>query len=178
MDAHQSLTALNAALDDIRLSPKDWGRVELIVCRPSVGDRKILDEGRLDPAVGLTGDRWATGDSAEYPNVQLTLMNTRAVAAIAQSKHRWPLAGDQLFVDLDLSLVNLPAGTRLQVGAAEVTVSAEPHTGCKKFIARFGVDAQKFVNSPEGRALSLRGINARVTVPGTVKTGDRIVVIR
>ena len=178
MDAHRSLDELNGALDLIRRSPKDDGRVELIVCRPSVGDRKVLDEGRLDPAVGLSGDSWGTREPHPDAEIQITLMNSRAVAEIAQSRHRWPLAGDQLFVDLDLSLANLPPGTRLSIGDAVLRVSAEPHTGCRKFIARFGVDAQKFVNSIEGRTLNLRGINARVVTAGVVKPGDAIVVHR
>ena len=178
MDAHRPLSALAAALDRIRESPKDDGRVELIVCRPDFDDRKVLDEGRLDPVVGLVGDGWSVRDKHPDPDVQLTLMNARAIAEIAQSKHRWPLAGDQLFVDLDLSLANLKPGTRLQIGTAVIRVSAAPHTGCRKFIARFGVDAQKCVNSPQGRALNLRGINARVVTGGVVKPGDRIVVMR
>lgn len=178
MDAHRSLDELNAALDHIRQSPKDEGRVELVVCRPAVGDRKVLDEGRLDPAVGLSGDSWGTRERHPDAEVQITLMNARAIAEIAQSKHRWLLAGDQLFVDLDLSLANLPPGTRLTIGTAVLRVSAEPHTGCRKFIARFGVDAQKFVNSVDGRKLNLRGINARVVTAGVVKTGDAIVAHR
>lgn len=178
MDAHRTLEELNATLDHIRQSPKDLGRVEMIVCRPSTGDRKMLDEGRLDPSVGLAGDNWSVREPHPDAEIQLTLMNARAIAEIAQSKHRWPLAGDQLFVDLDLSLANLPPGTRLSVGSAVLRVSAEPHTGCRKFIARFGVDAQKFVNSVEGRRLNLRGINARVITGGVVKPGDSIAVLR
>jgi MOSC domain-containing protein YiiM len=101
-------------------------------------------------------------------------MNARAAAAVAQHRERWPLAGDQLFVDFDLSLANLPAGTRLLVGGAVLEVSAKPHTGCSKFVSRFGVDAMKFVNSPVGRSLNLRGINARVLQPGVVRVGDTI----
>jgi MOSC domain-containing protein YiiM len=86
----------------------------------------------------------------------------------------WQLAGDQLFIDLDLSEENLPPGTQLAMGTAVIEVTAEPHTGCGKFIARFGVDAVKFVNSPIGQRLRLRGVNARVVRSGRIRVGDSI----
>lgn len=175
---HLGAAALRAGLDHIRQSPKDTSLVELIVCRPSTGDRKVLDEGRLDPAVGLAGDRWVEGDARHSPGTQVTIMNSRAVALVAQSKHRWPLAGDQLFVDLDLSEANVPPGTRIVVGTAELEVSTEPHLGCRKFVERFGRDAMTLFNSPEGRALHLRGIYARVVKAGTVKVWDAVTIVR
>jgi MOSC domain-containing protein YiiM len=104
--------------------------------------------------------------------MQLNLMNARAIALLAQEKDRWSLAGDQLYVDLDLSEENLPPGTQLAIGAAIIEVTDQPHTGCKKFMARFGADALKFVNSPVGKGLHLRGVNARVVQPGAIHTGD------
>jgi len=101
-------------------------------------------------------------------------MNARAAALVAGSRERWPLAGDQLYVDLDLGLANLPPGTRLYVGSAVIQVTAEPHRGCGKFSRRFGVDAMRWVNSAVGRELNLRGINARIVRPGTVRPGDPI----
>ena len=101
-------------------------------------------------------------------------MSSRAAALVAGDRERWPLAGDQLYVDLDLSDENLPPGTRLALGSAVLEVTDEPHTGCKKFTARFGLDAMVFVNSPVGRALNLRGINARVVESGTVRVGDAV----
>jgi MOSC domain-containing protein YiiM len=106
--------------------------------------------------------------------MQLNLINARLIALLAQDKARWPLAGDQLYVDLDLSEENLPPGTRLTIGAAVIEVTDQPHTGCKKFAARFGADAVKFVNSPEGKALHLRGINAKVVQGGTIRAGDTV----
>ena len=140
--------------------------------RPAEGEREVLQEGVLDTA-GLVGDRHAQHESAP-PGTELTLMNARVIALIAGDRERWPLAGDQLYVDLDLSPENLPPGTRLEVGSAVVEVTDVPHTGCAKFTERFGSAAIRFVNSPSGRALRLRGMHARVIEPGTVRPGDSI----
>ena len=99
-------------------------------------------------------------------------MNSRAVALLAQSPERWPLAGDQLYVDLDLSPANLPPGTRIEIGEAVIEVSDKPHRGCKKFAERFGLDALRFVNSEVGYSLNLRGINTTVIRAGVVRPGD------
>jgi hypothetical protein len=172
------LSSLESGLDAIRQSPKDGGVLQLIVRRPQVNVREILETGILDVAEGLMGDSWSqrgssrsrTGES--HPDMQLNITNARAIALVAGSRDRWSLAGDQLYVDLDLGADNLPAGTRLAIGSAIVEVTAVPHTGCGKFAARFGVDAVKFVNSPVGRQLNLRGINARVIQPGIIRVGD------
>ena len=169
---------LEAGLEEIRRSPRDEGVLKLIVRRPAIDEREVLEEGKLDPVEGLVGDSWSirgssrTSDGSSHPDMQLNLMNARVIALVAQEESRWQLAGDQLFVDLDLSEENLPAGTRLAIGTAVIQVTDQPHTGCKKFVSRFGVDAMKFVNSPTGRRLHLRGINARVVQPGVIRTGD------
>jgi hypothetical protein len=174
------MTALEQALADVRRSPAGAGTVELIVRRPALEERELLEVAELDPVEGLVGDTWSTRpssrtpDGSPHPDMQLTLMNARAVAAIAGPRERWPLAGDQLYVDLDLSPAALPPGTRLLVGTAAVEITAEPHTGCGKFVRRFGVDAAKLVNSPAGRELNLRGVNARVVAAGEVRVGDAI----
>ena len=171
---------LEAGLPEILASPKDGGVVKMIVRRPDVGEREVVDSGELDLAEGLVGDNWRsrgsgqTQDGAAHPEMQLNLMNSRVIALVARSEDRWALAGDQLFVDLDLSKENLPAGTRLAMGSAIVEVTAVPHLGCRKFVARFGLEAMKFVNSRRGKKLCLRGINAKVVKPGHVGTGDRI----
>jgi hypothetical protein len=176
----RSTPELEAGLASVRASPTDGGVVELIVRRPEVGAREVLTEGELDLLDGLRGDGWRqrgssrTPDGAANPDAQLTLMNSRSAQLIAGSVERWPLAGDQLYVDLDLGEGNLPAGTRLALGSAIVEVSPLPHTGCQKFAERFGPDAARFVNSPAGRALNLRGINARVIAPGRVRRGDTV----
>ena len=177
---HLTMAELEAALDTIRQSPKDHGLLELIVRRPQIGARDVLEEAELDPVVGLVGDTWSTrssrrsADGGPHPEMQLNIMNARVVALVAQDKTRWPLAGDQLFVDMDLSEANLPPGMRLQIGTSVIEVTAEPHTGCGKFTERFGPDATMFVNASERRDLHLRGINAKVVTPGRIRVGDRL----
>jgi hypothetical protein len=174
------LASLLQGLDDVRSAPKDAGTIELIARRPAENEREVLDEAELDPAAGLIGDCWrvkgskSTPDGTAHPHMQLTLMNARAAALVAGPRERWPLAGDQLYVDLDLSKANLPPGTRLELGSAVIEITDIPHTGCGKFSQRFGVDAMKFVNSVEGRKLNLRGVNARIVNGGTVRTGDAV----
>jgi MOSC domain-containing protein YiiM len=174
------LIHLEESLDHIRDAPADCGTVELIARRPAVDEREVLTEGWLDVREGLEGDTWRVRGSSRNPDggpdldAQLTLMNARAAAVIAGERERWPLAGDQLYVDLDLSLSNLPPGSRVQIGSAVIEFSTPPHTGCAKFSARFGVDALRFVNSATGRELRLRGANCRVVVAGTVRPGDAI----
>ena len=177
---HLSMAELEAGLDEIRQSPQDQGSIAMIVRRPETGEREILQAGELDLQEGLMGDNWkrrgskTTADGLAHPEMQLNLMNKRAIALVSQDDERWHLAGDQLFVDLDLSVTNLPAGTRLSLGSAIIEVTPVPHTGCQKFVARFGADAMKFVNSPVGKELHLRGINAKVVQPGTIRVGDVI----
>lgn len=179
---HQTdeLTRLEASLDQIRESPADEGRVELIARRPAENQREVVSEAELDVHVGLVGDTWLvrgsgrTPDGGPSPEAQVTLMNARAAAAIAGERERWPMAGDQFYVDLDISRTNLPPGSRVQIGSAVIEFSEPPHTGCAKFSARYGVEALKFVNSPVGRELRLRGANCRVVVAGTVRAGDAI----
>ena len=175
---HQSASDLEAGLEEILRSPKDNGIVEMIVRRPGVDKREALEQGELDIAEGLIGDSWRTRgstltpDRSAHPEMQLTIMNSRAVALVATSKERWSLAGDQIYLDLDLGKDNLPPGTLLELGTAVVEVSSVPHTGCKKFVERFGLDAMKFVNSRRGKKLGLRGINAKVVKSGVVCKKD------
>ena len=166
----------DAGLDAVRSAPPDQGLVELIVRRPADDEREILEEARLDPGSGLVGDRWASrhGHEPAYLAAELTLINTRVLAAIEEDRSRWPLAGDQLYVDFDLSVENLPAGTRLAVGSAVIEISETPHTGCAKFSSRFGSDALRWINSPTGRAHRMRGLNAWIVEGGTVRPGDSI----
>ena len=107
--------------------------------------------------------------------MQLNLMNARVAMLVAQKADRRALAGDQLYIDLDLSDANLPAGTELEIGSAVIKVTDQPHTGCRKFVEHFGIDAMKWVNSPIGRELNLRGINARVVRPGKISVGEIVV---
>lgn len=175
---HRNTQELEAGLDWIRQSPKDAGELKLIVRRPDVLQREVLTVGELNLLEGLAGDNWnvrgssRTTDGSSHPDMQLNIMNARAIDWISQAQERWPLAGDQLYIDLDLSGQNLPPGTQLTLGSAVIEVTSQPHTGCKKFVERFGLDAMKFVNSEVGRSLNLRGINARVIKPGKIQVGD------
>jgi hypothetical protein len=175
---HLTMEELEAALDHLRETPKDNGVVELIVRRPRVDHREVLEEAELDPVNGLIGDSWIfrpsskTPDHSPHPEMQINIMNSRVTALVAQEKDRWPLAGDQLYIDMDLSKENLPGGTQLAIGTAVLEVSPLPHTGCQKFVARFGLDAMKFVNSQVGKQLCLRGINARIIKGGVIRVSD------
>ena len=177
---HLTVDELEAGLAEILRSPADEGTVELIVRRPAEGERDVLEEAQLDVAEGLVGDMWRrrgskrTADGSAHPDMQLTLMNARVVDLVAGDRERWALAGDQIYVDFDISVQNLPPGTRLALGTAVIEVTAEPHTGCAKFAARFGGAAHRFVNVKTHRHLRLRGVNAKVVQPGTFATGDTI----
>lgn len=171
---------LGPYMDLVRAAPRDGAAVQLIVRRPGPGERETLVEAVLDPELGLVGDGWldrgsrAMPDGAANPAAQLTIMNTRVLAAIEPDDTRWPLAGDQLYADLDLGEGNLPAGTRLSIGSALVEVTDLPHTGCSQFAARFGRDALRWISTPEGRSLRMRGMYVRVVRAGTVSVGDLI----
>jgi hypothetical protein len=177
-EPHLTLAELEAGLAEIVESPKDEGRVEMIVRRQGVGEREVLEVAQLDLVEGLIGDTWRirgssnTDDGLADPKAQITVMNARAIALVAKCRDRWQLAGDQLFIDLDLSQTNVPPGTRLAIGSAVIEVTDQPHTGCGSFKRRFGGDATKFVNSRVGRQLQLRGINTQVVQPGSIRVGD------
>jgi len=173
---------LEAGLSEVLRAPKDAGDLAMIVQRPVTGERNAVESGSLSVDDGLVGDNWKargsgmTPDRSAHPDMQLNIMNVRAAALIAQDPRRWPLAGDQLYVDLDLSAKNLPPGSRLRMGKAIVDVTSIPHTGCRKFVQRFGRDAMEFVNSDVGRQHNLRGINAKVVQGGEISVNDVVVV--
>lgn len=179
---HATREQLEAGLDHVRAAPADAGTLRLIARRPAEDERELLAVGELDLELGLVGDMWhrrpssSTANGDPNPNAQVTLMNSRAAAlvAVGDEHERWAQAGDQLYVDLDLSQENLPAGACVRIGDAVLEVTAAPHLGCGKFSRRFGVDALKLVNSEVGRGLRLRGVNTRVVEPGRIATGDRV----
>jgi hypothetical protein len=176
----RTLAELATHLDHVRAAPRDVGRVELIVRRPTHGKRELVDAAELDPTQGLVGDNWLARGSKRTPDgsanldQQLTLMGVRTALAIDPDRERWPLTGDQLIVDFDLSVAQLPAGTRLALGEAIIEITAHPHTGCAKLTERFGSDATKWMNTPVGRELRLPGVNARIIRGGVVRRGDSI----
>ncbi|MCA9835711.1 MAG: hypothetical protein KC422_02305 [Trueperaceae bacterium] len=176
-----SKEALEQGLDFLRQSPKDIAKLDLIVRRPAENEREVLQEAQLDVKLGLVGDTWhlrsssRSSDGSPHPDMQLNLMNSRVIDLLTSgNRARWQLAGDQFFLDMDLSKENLPAGTQLVIGEAVIEVTAQPHTGCDKFVERFGLEAMKFVNSKVGKALCLRGINAKLVKPGVIRTGDTV----
>lgn len=177
---HATREELDAALDTIRQSPRDLGVLELIVRRPLTGEREVVEHGALDLAQGLVGDNWRTRttsrtpDGALHPETQLTIMNARVIAALTKDQSSWSLAGDQLYIDMALGDDNLPPGTRVGIGSSVLQVTTQPHTGCKKFTERFGVDAAKWINSPVGKQLHLRGIYVKVIQQGRVQVGDTV----
>ncbi len=183
---HLSAAELDDGLASVRLSPSDDGHLALIVCRPGIDQRKLLAEAILDTDEGVVGDSWKRRGTRDRPaklDAQVTIMNARVAALVAgegdrrqlpRDGDRRQLAGDQLYIDLDISQSNLPPGTLLSIGSAVIEVSARPHLGCKKFAARFGEDALDFVNSPLGRELRLRGANTRIVKPGSICVGDRV----
>lgn len=180
METQFTLEQLKTQLNHIQASPNDTGSVLLIVRRPTTEEREIIAQGRLIPSVGLEGDNWrergstSMPDGSANPEAEITLMNARVIQALTQDETRWALAGDQFFVDFDLSEENIPAGSQLAMGSAILEVSPLPHNGCKKFSERFGVDALKFISMAENKPLRMRGINAKIIQAGDVKQGDLI----
>jgi hypothetical protein len=179
---HRSAEKIADGLDLVRRSPRAVGTLTLAVRRPAVDAREVLSRAELDPVAGLVGDGWShrpssrTTDRSPHPDMQLNVINSRFIELIAGSdRDAWALAGDQLYVDLDLSVDTMPAGSRLAIGdRAVIEVTDQPHNGCAKFAARFGRDAHKIVWTDEGQRLRLRGLNARVIVGATIGTGDTI----
>jgi len=177
---HRTTAELDAALDHIRAAPAERGELQMVVRRPAVDEREVLAQAELDTDVGVVGDSWnqrgsrRTDDGGPHPDMQLNIMNARVIELVSPDASRRSLAGDQLYIDMDLSTANLPPGTRLGIGSAVIEVTAEPHTGCKKFGERYGLDAARWVNSEAGKELHLRGINAKVVQNGTVRPGDAV----
>jgi len=177
---HRSAADLEAGLDHIRQSPAGSGRLEMVIRRPQTEEREVLEAAELSTEVGVVGDNWIersskrTEDGSAHPDMQLNLMNARVAELVAGPRERWQLAGDQLYVDLDLQDSALPHWTKLAIGDAVIQITDQPHNGCAKFRRRFGAEALRFVNSPVGKELHLRGVNARVLEAGTIRPGDEI----
>lgn len=178
---HRALAQLEAETGHVLEAPADRGALEMIVIRPGIGERVVLEAAELHPDHGVVGDSWRsrgssrTEDGSSHRDMQLNIISSRVLELIAGGRHRWPLAGDQLCVDLDLSEQNLPPWTKLRIGDATIEITDQPHTGCRKFSSRYGVDALRWVNSADGKALRLRGVNARVVEPGEIRRGDPVI---
>jgi hypothetical protein len=180
MNQHLTIAELEAGLPPIQDAPRDHGVVRGIVIRPASDQRLSLTRCDFSLAGGVHGDAWARGcwkslpDGRPDPDVQVAIMNSRAIALIARDPGCSPLAGDNLFADFNLSRESLFAGQQLAVGTVILEITDVPHNGCSKFAERFGADAVKFVNSEAGKRLRLRGVYARVVQDGTVSVGDVI----
>jgi hypothetical protein len=186
---YRSTAELTARLDHLRSAPPDAGTVQLVVRRPAPGQREILDEGVLDTEDGVVGDNWLSRATSRaiaagrHLEAQVNVMSARMIGLLADGIEEQSYAGDQLFLDLDISVANLPTGSRLAfgepgAGGATIEISGKPHNGCAKFVARFGEEAMLFVNSEVGKQLRLRGFNGRVVSSGVVRVGDRVRVVR
>jgi len=157
-------------------APRDRGSVRAICVRKGNGIHQTPPRVTLSERRGVEGDRWA--DSVDRdPEAQVTLMAARVAELVASERTPFYGAGDNFYVDLDLAEDALPPGTRLRIGTAVLEVSSKPHTGCKKFRERFGVEALRWVNHKMNRALRLRGINCRVVTAGEVSVGDEVTVL-
>ena len=177
---HLTETEILDGLTEVRKSPQDNGSLSAIVIRPASNERLSLQHCRLSPEGGTEGDAWARGcwmtlpDGSPHPDVQICIMNSRMIDLVAGDRDRWELAGDNLFVDLDLSRTNLQAGQLLSIGECVIEITEQSHNGCARFCQRFGAPALKVVNSPTGKKLRLRGIYAKVIKAGDVRVGDLI----
>ena len=172
---HRTLAALQAGLEALPALPPDSGRLVLVVRRRPDGVRETPQRVRLTPEEGVPGDGWNRRPPRDLV-AQLAVMR-RDVAELIANGQPLTLFGDNLFADFDLSAANLPAGTRLRVGEAVVEVTPKPHNGCRKFQARFGPDAFRFVQAPPTRDQNLRGIYWRVVEAGEACVGAAIHVL-
>ena len=177
MARHLDFEELERLREALPPAPRDEGTLEVIYRRPRKGEREQLAEGELSLEQGLVGDRWVLDADRELER-QLTLMQRVHAELVADGPERRALCGDNLLVDLELAEDNVPPGTRLAIGDAELEVTEVPHLGCSQFRGHFGEGALKWVNYKPTRALKLRGVNARILRGGTVRVGDPIRVHR
>jgi MOSC domain-containing protein YiiM len=170
----RALAELEQALRSLA-PPRDEGRVSLVVARVDGGRRETPARVRVAPELGVPGDAWARRPDRK-PEGQLAVMQ-RDVAELIANGQPLTLFGDNLFLELDLCAENLPVGSRLRAGGATLEVTPKPHDGCRKFGARFGPDALRFVSKPELRHRNLRGIYLRVVEGGELGVGDPVQVL-
>jgi MOSC domain-containing protein YiiM len=147
----------------------------MLVVRPTVDERLTPSSVEVSGALGVHNDRWSQGAARDYPDTQITIINSRLLDLVSGGRERWALAGDNIVADMDLSQANLVPGQKLEIGSAILEITDTPHTGCNKFSGRYGAEALRFVNVGPGKEMRLRGVYARVVQDGTITVGDRIV---
>ncbi len=172
---HLALADLTAGYAQLPANPTEHGKVTLICQRRADGTRIYPSSAHLSRSEGLHGDAWSSRPPRD-PNCQVTVINS-GVAELIANGQPLGLFGDNLFVTLDLSDRNLPAGSRLQVGTAVAEVTSEPHDGCAKFHARFGAAALRFVQDRRTRSRNLRGIHWRIIQDGDVHVGSPVTLL-
>ena len=179
MRAVLTMDELESAWQAATAAPRERGSVRLICIRKAGGHHETPHEAEIAPGIGLVGDRWSEREPGRDPDGYsgVTLINATVAELIAAGHQPLDAAGDNLHVDLDIAVDALPAGTRLRVGSALLRISEQPHTGCSTFSGKFGLDALKWVSTPDGRRRRLRGVNCSVLEGGSVRVGDPIVVI-
>jgi hypothetical protein len=180
MHKHRTRAEIEAGIGPVLQSPAEGAAVEALFSRPAPGKRLDLPALEVSVSGGIAGDHWSLGcwktlpDGSPDPDVQVSLMNRRMLHLIAGARDNWARAGNNIIVDMDLSIDNLPIGQRLRVGTAELEIGPVANTGCDFFIERYGRDACVFVNTGIAKQKRLRGVYARVVKDGQIRIGDII----
>jgi MOSC domain-containing protein YiiM len=180
MPLMRTMDQLEAAWTSEPPAPRDDGSVRLICVRKGGGIHETPGEIEITAHHGLQGDRWSQRDPHADPDgaTAVTLMNVFVAELVGDGEQPLDAAGDNLLIDLDIGTDALPPGSRLTIGEAVLRVSEQPHTGCSTFRDKFGLDALRWVSTPDGRARRLRGVNCSVVRAGIVRVGDPIAVQR
>jgi MOSC domain-containing protein YiiM len=171
---HLTPEQLELGLPGVLSSPQDDGVIEMLIVRPNEDERLTPDKVEVSALLGVHGDHWSKGKYSEMPDIQIAIINARLLDLVSGGRDRWPLAGDNIVADLDLSQTSLVPGQKLRAGTAVLEITDTPHEGCKKFASRFGPAALRFVNVGPAKDLRLRGVYARVLQDGLISVGDRI----